>query len=70
MKIQKFFGILLIIVGALCLAYGGFSYTEQTHQADIGSLHIAVDQAHHVSTPAWIGTGILVLGFFLLATQK
>lgn len=70
MNAQKFFAVLLIILGALSLAYGGFSYTEQTHQADIGTLHVAVDQVHHVSTPVWTGAGIMVLGFFLMVTGK
>lgn len=70
MNTHKLFATLLIIAGVLSLAYGGFSYTEQTHQADIGSLHVAVDQVHHVSTPVWMGAGILVLGLFLLVTGK
>lgn len=70
MNTQKFFAALLIIIGALSLAYGGFNYTEQTHQADIGSLHVAVDQVRHVSTPVWMGSGIMILGFFLLVTGK
>lgn len=70
MNTHKLFVTLLIIAGVLSLAYGGFSYTEQTHQADIGSLHVAVDQVHHVSTPVWMGAGILVLGLFLLVTGK
>ncbi len=32
-------GIVLIAAGPLGLAYGGFSYTKETHEAKIGSSH-------------------------------
>lgn len=34
-------GLVLIVAGALALAYGGFSYTRETQQASIGPLHLS-----------------------------
>ena len=36
MDIQRMAAILLLIAGALGLMYGGFSYTKETHNADLG----------------------------------
>ena len=53
MNPRRLIAILLIVGGALGLAYGGFSYTKQTHQADIGPLHVALDEKQHVNIPIW-----------------
>ena len=39
MKPVTLVGILLIILGALALAYGGISYTHQEKVLDIGPIH-------------------------------
>lgn len=54
--------ILLIIAGALGLAYGGFTYTSDTHHTDIGPLHMKVTEKEHVNVPVWAGVGALVAG--------
>lgn len=70
MSTQKITAILLLVVGMLALAYGGFSYTKETHQADIGSLHLSMDEKHHVNVPVWMGFGALLLGGILLLPRK
>ncbi len=66
MGATKVIAILLIVAGALALAYGGFSYTKETHTADVGSLHLSVDEKQHVNVPVWAGVGAIVLGGLLL----
>ena len=66
----KIIGIILIIAGALALAYGGFSYTKETHKADIGPIKIAVDEKKRVNIPMWAGVGGIVLGGVLLVVGK
>jgi hypothetical protein len=66
MNPAKLAAIVLIVVGILALAYGGFTYTKDTHQADIGPIHMSVDEKEHVSVPVWAGVGALVLGGVLL----
>ena len=70
MNTQKFIGIALIVVGALGLAYGGFSYTKETHHADVGSLHMSVDETQRVNVPMWAGVGALVIGGLLMMSRK
>jgi uncharacterized membrane protein YidH (DUF202 family) len=66
MSMQKMLAIALLIGGGLVLAYGGFSYKKETHQADVGSLHLSVDETRHVNIPVWAGIGALVAGGLLL----
>jgi hypothetical protein len=67
---QKLVAILLIVAGALGLAYGGFSYTKETHQANVGPLHLSVDEKQHVNVPVWAGIGAIVIGGVLLVMSK
>ena len=62
--------IVLLILGALGVAYGGFTYTKDTHTADIGSLHLSVDEKEHVNIPQWAGFGALLLGAVLLVVPS
>lgn len=56
----------IIAAGALALAYGGFSYTKDTHDADIGPIHMSFDEKERVNIPIWAGVGAIVLGGVLL----
>jgi TRAP-type C4-dicarboxylate transport system permease small subunit len=58
--------IVMIVAGALALAYGGFSYTKNTHEAHIGSLELSVKDKEHVNVPAWLGVGAIIIGAGLL----
>ena len=70
MNMQRMAAIVLLIAGALGLVYGGFSYTRSTHQADIGSLHLSVDETKHVNVPVWGGIGLMLVGGLLLAVGR
>ncbi len=58
--------IVLIVAGALALAYGGFSYTKETHQAKLGPFELAVKEKETVDVPQWAGLGAIALGVVLL----
>ena len=66
MDAQRIVAILLIVAGALGLAYGGFSYTKDTHKADLGPIHLSVAEKEHVNVPVWAGIGAIVIGGILL----
>lgn len=66
MNPAKLVAILLIIGGALGLAYGGFTYTSDTHRADIGALHLKVTEKERVNIPVWAGLGAVIAGALLL----
>jgi multidrug transporter EmrE-like cation transporter len=62
----KMAGIALIIAGALGLAYGSFSFTKQTHEANVGPLKLSVTEQETVNIPVWAGVGAIVIGGALL----
>jgi TRAP-type C4-dicarboxylate transport system permease small subunit len=62
--------IVLMIAGGLGLAYGGFSYTKETHTADVGALHLSVDEEERVNIPMGVGLGALLLGGVLLVVGR
>jgi len=70
MSTQKLAGVVFLIAGLLGLAYGGFSYTKETHQADVGSIHLSVDETQHVNVPVWAGVGAIVIGGLLLVMGR
>lgn len=71
MNAQKILAIALIVCGALGLGYGGFSYTSEHHDADVGPIHVSMDEREHANIPLWAGVGaILVGGFLLLGGRK
>lgn len=70
MNIQKILAIALIIAGSLGLAYGGFSYTENVHKADLGSLQLSLNEKQYVSVPVWAGVGAIVFGGLLLVMRR
>lgn len=67
---MKIAGIVLIVVGALALAYGGFSYTKETHKAEIGPLKLSVAEKERVNVPQWAGIAAIVAGVVMLVVGK
>ena len=70
MNALKFVGILLIAAGAAALGFGGFSYTKETHKADIGPVHLAVQEKQEVNIPMWAGLGAIAVGVVLLVLPR
>jgi hypothetical protein len=66
MNTVKLVAIVLMIAGALGAAYGGFSYTKETHAANIGPLHLQVLEQEQVNIPIWVGMGAIGVGLALL----
>ena len=62
-------GLGLALLGVLALLYGGFSYTKETHTADLGPLHISVAEKERVNVPMWAGVGAIVIGGLLLVVS-
>ena len=66
----KIAAIVLIVAGALGLAYGSFSFTKETHQAKIGPIELSVKEKQTVNVPIWAGLGLIVAGVGLLFVRK
>jgi hypothetical protein len=62
----RILGIVLLVAGGLALAYGGFSFTKETHKAEIGPLKFSVQEKENVSIPTWAGLGAVVVGVVLI----
>ena len=67
---MRMIGIVILAAGILALAYGGFSYTQQTHNAKIGPVYISVSENHRVNVPIWAGVVLAVVGGGLLISGK
>ena len=69
MKRKKLLGVVLLVVGILALAYGGFSYTKTTDKVNIGPVHIQVQDKERVNIPLWAGLGVAIVGGVLLVLK-
>lgn len=70
MNSVKMFAIALIVAGSLGLIYGGFTYTKNTQQAQIGPLELTVKDKETVNIPVWAGVIALAAGGVLLFVRK
>ena len=66
MNPTKLAGIVLIVLGCLGLAYGGFSYTKETSAVKLGPIELKVEEKENVNVPLIVSAGAVVLGVFLL----
>lgn len=69
MNATKIIGILLIVAGVAGLAFGGFSFTKETHKASLGPIALSVQEKETVNIPLWAsiiaiaaGAAVLVAG--------
>jgi hypothetical protein len=58
-----------MVGGALALAYGGFSYTRDTHELNLGPLQVQVQERKYLNIPIWAGLASLLAGVALLAAS-
>ena len=66
----KVVAIVLIVAGGLALAFGGFSYTKETHKAEIGPLKLSVKETQDVNIPLWAGLAAVIAGVVLLVIPR
>jgi TRAP-type C4-dicarboxylate transport system permease small subunit len=70
MSAVKMLGIVLIVAGGLGLLYGGFTYTQDTHEAKLGPLELSIKDKKTVNVPIWAGVGAIVAGGILLLVRS
>lgn len=63
---NKIIGVILIVVGLVGLAWGGFHYTTRQRVMDIGPIHASRNQTHEVPLPPIAGAAALIGGIVLL----
>lgn len=66
MKPAGIVGIILIAIGIIALAYGGFSYTKREKVIDAGPLQVSADREKTIPFPPILGGLCLVGGIVLV----
>jgi hypothetical protein len=62
--------LVLMVLGALGLAYRQFSFTKETHEAKVGPLEFTVKDKETINVPPWLGIGAIVIGGIVLLVSK
>jgi hypothetical protein len=72
MNSLKMVGLALILIGALGIAYGGFSYTKDTTAVKLGAIELTVKERQTINVPLWAGISAMVLGaaLFVMGGKK
>jgi TRAP-type C4-dicarboxylate transport system permease small subunit len=66
MNAARIAAVVLIVAGVLGLVYGGFSYTKETNEANLGPIALSVKDKETVSVPVWASVGAIAIGGLLL----
>jgi hypothetical protein len=69
MKGKKIAGIVLLVLGILSLVYGGFTYTKDTDEVNLGPIHIEAKEKERVKIPVWAGAASAIAGGVLLVLK-
>ncbi len=69
MIVMRIVGIILLVLGIAGFFTGGFSFTRDTTQAQLGPLKLQVQQQQSVDIPVWLSVGAMVLGGVLLVAS-
>ena len=64
--VVKILGLILIVLGVIGLAWGGFTYTTREKVVDIGPIHATRDKTRYIPLPPIAGAVALVGGVVLL----
>ena len=66
---NKAIGVMLIVLGLVGLAYGGFSYTKRDKIIDIGPIQATKTETKTIPLPPIAGAVALVGGILLVARR-
>ena len=64
---MKLIGIVLIVVGVIALAMGGFSYTTREKVLDLGPIQATTEKHHNIPLSPIVGIAALIGGIAVLA---
>jgi hypothetical protein len=59
---MKVTGAILLIVGVIALVYGGFRYTTQKKEVDMGPIQINKTEHHTILLPPLLGVACIAAG--------
>jgi UDP-N-acetylmuramyl pentapeptide phosphotransferase/UDP-N-acetylglucosamine-1-phosphate transferase len=67
---MKLAGIILIVLGALVLAYHGIRYTTREKLIDIGPLKVTAAEKKTIPLPPVVGGVAIVAGIALMLVER
>jgi len=67
---NKPLGLILIVLGLIGLAWGGFTYKTSEKVVDIGPIHATREKTHNVPLPPIAGAIAVIGGVVLLLAGK
>ncbi|MGC4049747.1 MAG: hypothetical protein QM757_09570 [Paludibaculum sp.] len=67
---QKTLGAILIVLGLIGLAWGGFTYKTKEKVVDLGPIEATREKSHNVPLPPVAGVAALIGGVALVVTSK
>lgn len=67
---MRMFGIVLIVLGVLALAYQGFTYTTHKKVLDIGPIQATKEEHKTIPIPPVLGALALIGGVVILAADR
>jgi uncharacterized membrane protein YidH (DUF202 family) len=70
MKPAAIVGVLLIILGIVGLALGGFSFTRKEKVLDLGPIEASADKKESLPVPPLLGALAIVGGVVLLVSSS
>jgi uncharacterized membrane protein YidH (DUF202 family) len=67
---MKALGVVLIVLGVLALAYGGFTYTREKKVVDLGPIQASRKETSTVPLPPILGVAAILGGGVILFAGK
>ena len=65
-NLLRIIAVVLIAAGILGLVYRSFTYTKETHEANVGPLQLELKEKDSFTVPVWAGVAAIVVGGGLL----
>ncbi len=66
---MRMIGVVVLCIGIMVLAFGGFGSARQAHDAKLASVEISTSEKKPGNVPVWAGMVLAVLGGGLLLTS-
>ena len=70
MKLLSIVGILLIVVGAIGLAYGGITYMSNRNVVDVGTMHVQVSESKKMPLSPIVSVAAVAIGVVLVVVDR
>jgi hypothetical protein len=71
MKVGTLLGIILIVLGAVGVIYGGITYTRERESVSVGPLEVTATRKETIPLPPIIGGVLIVAGLaIVIATRR